>query len=154
MICQPVVTDYFIIGSWKNPVYTNPCGRGRYELYKPDLITEPLLPVFTGGGSYEPESRPIWTNAEDTLNPVLPNKYGKAISRDTATYTGNHVTLWRWREDFQNDFAARMDWTFMTYEEANLPPIAVVNQPENFTVRSGGFLSLMPMDLIILMVII
>lgn len=115
---------------------------GRYELYKPDVLSEPVDPIFTGGAPYEPESRPIWTNAEDTFTPILPNKWGRAVRRDTATYTGNHVTLWRWREDFQNDFAARMDWSIMAYEEANHPPVAKVNQPEEFKVRSGDIFKL------------
>ncbi|MBK8503710.1 MAG: DUF1593 domain-containing protein [Saprospiraceae bacterium] len=36
-------------------------------------------------------------------------------------------TIFRWRTDFQNDFAARMDWTVRKYEEANHNPIAILN---------------------------
>ncbi len=35
--------------------------------------------------------------------------------------------VWRWREAFQNDFEARMDWCVKPYEEANHQPMAVVN---------------------------
>jgi hypothetical protein len=72
----------------------------------------------------------------------LPNEWGRAIRRDTATYSGNHVTLWRWREDFQDDFAARMDWCIMSFDEANHPPVARLNQPEQFTVKSGDIFKL------------
>lgn len=115
---------------------------GRYEWYKPEPITTPLPEVFTGGRPYEPESRPIWTNADDRFTPRIPNPYGTAIRKDTGTYAGNLVTLWRWREDFQHDFAARMDWCIQPFEKANHPPVARINQPDTFTVRSGDIFKL------------
>ena len=113
---------------------------GRYELYIPDPPTQ--SPGMQRMDSPEPESRPIWTNADDTYRPRIPNYIGRAIVPDTAEYTGNHVTLWRWREDFQNDFAARMDWSVMSYEEANHPPVAKINQPAEFIVKSGDIFKL------------
>jgi hypothetical protein len=115
---------------------------GRYELYIPEPLTEPIIPVFIGGAEYEPESRPIWTNADDTFTPRLPNKFGRAIRKDTITYTNNKVTLWRWREDFQNDFAARMDWCTSSFEEANHPPVPALGHPDRITVKSGEIFSL------------
>jgi hypothetical protein len=115
---------------------------GRYELYKPEPVKTPVPPIFTGGGPYEPEGRPIWTNADDKFTPRIPNEYGRAIRQDTGSYKDNQVTLWRWREDFQNDFAARMDWCTKSYENANHPPVAKVNQPEQFTVKSGDIFKL------------
>jgi len=49
------------------------------------------------------------------------------------------VSVWRWREDFQNDFAARMEWTTKPYSETNHPPVVVLaeNTPAEFTVHSG-----------------
>ena len=35
--------------------------------------------------------------------------------------------IWRWREAFQHDFAARMDWTIKDPREANHNPEVVVN---------------------------
>jgi len=110
---------------------------GRYELYKPEPIKTPVPEVFTGGRPYEPETRPIWTNGDDRFTPWKPNEYGKAVRRDTGSYNNNQVTLWRWREDFQNDFAARMDWCTMSFEAANHPPVPKINGPEQFTVKSG-----------------
>jgi len=115
---------------------------GRYELYIPEFPSEPTNLRFTGGVPVEPETRLIWTNAIDNFTPRIPNEWGRTIRKDTATYSGNHVTLWRWREDFQNDFAARMDWCKMSFEEANHPPVARVNQPERFTVKSGDIFKL------------
>ena len=39
----------------------------------------------------------------------------------------DQATIWRWREDFQNDFAARMAWTVVALEDGNHPPAVVVN---------------------------
>jgi hypothetical protein len=115
---------------------------GRYELYKPEPSKAPVPPIFTGGGPYETESRPIWTNADDKFTPGIPNKFGRAVQHDTVSYSDNQVTLWRWREDFQNDFAARMDWCTKSFEDANHPPVAVVNGPDQFSVKSGDFFKL------------
>jgi hypothetical protein len=107
---------------------------GRYELYRPE-DTSLNRDGFTGGVPVEPEPRPIWTNADDRYVPYLPNEYGRSVRPDTAAFEGNKVTLWRWRDAIQNDFAARMDWTVMRYDEANHPP--VVPPMEEITVRSG-----------------
>jgi len=114
---------------------------GRYERYQPEA-PENTNPRFTGGVPIEPETRPIWTNAEDTYTPRLKSNYGRAIRRDTVTFTDNKVTLWRWRDDFQNDFAARMDWCTRSYEEANHPPVPAPGLPGEMTVRSGEIFSL------------
>ncbi len=110
---------------------------GRYELYIPEPLTGNIPKVFLGGADYEPESRPIWTNADDTFTPRIFGQYGRAIRKDTLTVTDNKVTLWRWRDDFQNDFAARMDWCTLSYEEANHPPVPALAHPDEFTVKSG-----------------
>ncbi|MCK4745646.1 MAG: DUF1593 domain-containing protein, partial [Bacteroidales bacterium] len=73
---------------------------GRYELYIPDPA--PPSPGILRVDSLVVETRPIWTNADDTYRPRVPNYIGRAIRPDTAEYTGNHVTLWRWRQDFQH----------------------------------------------------
>ena len=110
---------------------------GRYELYKPDFATEKK------GGSgvpFEPETRKIWSDASDSYTPFVFSDYGRAVKAGNKTFTGNKVSLWRWRDDFQNDFAARMDWCTKSYKEANHPPVPVLGVPEHITVRSGeGF---------------
>jgi hypothetical protein len=110
---------------------------GRYELYKPDFSTQKK------GGSgvpFEPETRKIWTNAVDTYTPYISSEYGRTVKMDTVTFKDNKVSLWRWRDDFQNDFAARMDWCIKSYEEANHHPVIVLSHPEIITVKSGqGF---------------
>ncbi|MEP7111342.1 MAG: nucleoside hydrolase-like domain-containing protein [Ferruginibacter sp.] len=111
---------------------------GRYELYQPKL-SDIDVNGFTGGVPVDPETRAIWTNAEDKYSPVLYNPFGRAIKSDTAIFTGNKVSVWRWRDDFQNDFAARMDWTIHTYKEANHPPVPALSHPGKITVKSGEY---------------
>lgn len=44
------------------------------------------------------------------------------------------ATIWRWRNDFQNEFAARMDWCVLPYNEANHHPIAVLQDDKSKTI--------------------
>jgi hypothetical protein len=111
---------------------------GRYEYYQP-AYAEMDTAGFTGGVPVPPEPRPIWTNASDTYTPFLPNEYGRAVRPDTTTFAGNRVTLWRWRDDFQRDFAARMDWCRQPYAQANHPPVPQLAHPDELTVPSGAW---------------
>ena len=44
------------------------------------------------------------------------------------TYSSEYATVFRWREHFQSDFAARMDWCVAdTHAKANHNPVAVLN---------------------------
>lgn len=75
---------------------------GRYHLYQ----------------SYA-ETRPIWTHTASARDEVRAD--------DGRVYVSNQATIWRWREAFQNDFAARMDWCVAAgYKSANHNPVVVV----------------------------
>ena len=110
---------------------------GRYELYKPDFL------IHKKGGSgvpSQPETRKIWTDAVDTYSPYISNEYGRNVKLDTLIFSDNKASLWRWRNDFQNDFAARIDWCTKSFQEANHRPIIELSHSENITVKSGqGF---------------
>lgn len=110
---------------------------GRYELYQPRLSDFDVT-GFTGGVPNQEETRPIWTNAADSFTQTLFNSYGRATRKDSTVYHDNKVTIWRWRDDIQNDFAARMDWTIFPYNKANHPPVPVLDHPEHVTVKSGS----------------
>jgi hypothetical protein len=93
---------------------------GRYELYTPHFSSYIRY-------DYEmPETRPIWTDAMD----------------EVAGYTSNHATIWRWREAFQNDFAARMDWCIKPYDDANHPPVARLKGGNEVILRMGESITL------------
>jgi len=94
---------------------------GRYELYTPR----------TRKWFYEPETRPIWTDAEDEV-----------IGIDGKSYTSNKASIWRWRQAYQFDFAARMDWCTKPYKEANHPPIVALGHANNLSVKSGEKINL------------
>jgi len=110
---------------------------GRYELYLPQLAPpDPHMPP--GAELRDPETRPIWTNAQDAYPPPIPPSPFAAKQQETsAPANDNFVTLWRWRGAVQNDFAARTDWTTKPYNAANHPPIARIAGSETLTVRSG-----------------
>ena len=61
----------------------------------------------------------------------------KCLGTDGEWHTTNHATIWRWRSAYQNDFAARMDWTIKSYEEANHPPVVVLDHPSYLKAKPG-----------------
>lgn len=71
------------------------------------------------------ETRPIWTQGGDWFPRVT--SADTVVGVDGKEYTSDHATIWRWRNQFQNDFAARMDWTIKPFAEANHHPQVVVN---------------------------
>lgn len=82
-----------------------------------------LSPAYGGwGGRYQleqtyAETRPIWTNSRDRVQ-----------TQDGTWTTTAQATIWRWREAYQHDFAARMDWCIAEhYADANHNPVAVLN---------------------------
>ena len=83
------------------------------------------------GGRYvyrEPygETHAIWTQGGDQF-------FRTKASQDTVTgvdgkqYTSDQATIWRWRNAYQNDFAARMDWTIRDFTHTNHNPLVEVN---------------------------
>ena len=94
---------------------------GRYEFYTPRFEKHHLYA----------ETRPFWTNAEDEV-----------LGIDGKWHTGNHETIWRWREAYQNDFVARMDWTIESYDEANHPPVPKLSCPDKINAKPGDTVEL------------
>lgn len=95
-----------------------------------------VSPAFGGWGGryalYQPagEPRPIWTDNASTCDrvEVEPGRFDSS----------NQATIWRWREHFQNDFAARMDWCVTAdVGKANHNPHPALNGD-----RSTGVLTL------------
>lgn len=109
---------------------------GRYTLRTPPM-SELDVKGFNGGVPIPPETRPIWTNGIDTVTPFVQKPYGRAIGPMEHSYTGFRETLWRWRDAFQNDFAARMEWTVKDPAHVNHAPVVRLNHPDRLTVRPG-----------------
>ncbi|KAK5199008.1 hypothetical protein LTR99_001047 [Exophiala xenobiotica] len=50
------------------------------------------------------------------------------VGQNGEKFLSNHATIWRWRDAFQNDFAARIQWSLHDdISKANHAPIAIVN---------------------------
>jgi hypothetical protein len=71
------------------------------------------------------ESHPIWTQGGDEFARVT--SQDTVVGVDGTEHVSDQATIWRWREAFQHDFAARMDWTTADYAHANHNPVAEVN---------------------------
>lgn len=101
---------------------------GRYEFYLP-TFEDSNTGMFRRENwpKDEPEPRAIWTNADDSV----------VSSIDKKPYGGNRETIWRWRTEFQNDFAARMLWTTKNFSECNHPPVPMLAHSNHITVKSG-----------------
>ena len=82
------------------------------------------------GGRYvfrQPYGEPhaIWTQGGDEF--FRTTSQDRVTGMDGAEYVSDQATIWRWRKAYQNDFAARMDWTIKDYAHANHSPKLVVN---------------------------
>ncbi len=83
------------------------------------------------GGRYQNKFANAWMDAEDM------------VTLSNGTETSARATVFRWRRELQNDFAARMDWCVAdTYTNANHNPIAVVNGKLQRTVSPGEIVTL------------
>jgi hypothetical protein len=71
------------------------------------------------------EPHPFWTQGGDLFSRVTSQDTVRGL--DDKEYTSDQATIWRWREAFQNDFAARMDWSIADYAHANHNPVVEVN---------------------------
>ncbi|XEV04534.1 hypothetical protein FSHL1_009821 [Fusarium sambucinum] len=50
------------------------------------------------------------------------------VGKNGKSFTSKFATIWRWREDYQFDFAARMKWSVNSnYSENNHQPVTIVN---------------------------
>ena len=105
-----------------------------------------ISPAYGGwGGRYVlcqtyAETRPIWTNARGSQDTVR--------AENGIEYTSDQATIWRWREAYQYDFAARMDWCLAeTFEAANHNPVAAFKNDKskavaNLRAKSGETIEL------------
>lgn len=101
----------------------------------PNGLSIPERPSYgSWGGRYGKVAKDfgLYANATDAV-----------IGLDGNRYQTAQATIWRWRGAFQNDFAARVQWTLTSrYREANHNPQLSVNgitgrAPVEITARSG-----------------
>ena len=100
--------------------------------FLPTGLHSPEHPEYGGwGGRFEPIENQYYNDAQDSWNGM----------------TNARVTVARWREDFQNAFAARMDRCVKRPEETNYAPVAIINgnqsaAPVQITAATGDDLML------------
>ncbi len=77
----------------------------------------------------------MYTEAKDTW------EYDNG--KEMITYTNNlYAPVYRWREAYQYDIQARMDWCVNPYNQANHPPVAVFDGDLEQTVEPGATINL------------
>lgn len=93
-------------------------------------------PAYGGwGGRYEfyqsyAEADKIWTSSIRSQDEIT-------LADGTRT-ASNQATIWRWREAYQHDFAARMDWNIAdNFKAANHNPIVSLNGNVGKSVATG-----------------
>ncbi|KAJ5890872.1 uncharacterized protein N7473_007100 [Penicillium subrubescens] len=101
----------------------------------------PERPEFgSWGGRYIP------TNISDKAGPNghFSDTVDEVIGKDGKQYKSNQATIWRWRDAFQNDFAARIQWSlFSELDKANHHPVVDINgntglEPLHFELEAGA----------------
>jgi hypothetical protein len=71
------------------------------------------------------EAHAIWTQGGDLFSRVTSQDSVRGADHREVTF--DQATIWRWREAYQHDFAARMDWTVADFQHANHNPVVTVN---------------------------
>jgi hypothetical protein len=71
------------------------------------------------------EGHAIWTQGGDEF--MRATSQDGVRGTDGQEHVSDQASIWRWREAYQNDFAARMDWTVKDFAHANHNPMLVVN---------------------------
>jgi len=92
----------------------------------PNGLGDPEHPDYgSWGGRYGKVSEwdGIWTDTSDLVT-----------GADGKVHQTNKATIWRWREAFQNDFAARIQWTLQgAFKGANHAPRLALNGTQGVT---------------------
>jgi hypothetical protein len=71
------------------------------------------------------ETRAFWTQGGDLSSRIT--SQDTVIGIDGHSQSTDQATIWRWRQHFQHDFAARMSWTIAPASQSNHHPLVVVN---------------------------
>ncbi|GGZ23700.1 hypothetical protein GCM10007049_15870 [Echinicola pacifica] len=106
------------------------------------------------GGRYVKVRENTWLDSVPDANYQYPsgrwygsNGWGRASVREGSTATEEQreiyfKPMWRWSDAFQNDFAARADWTVKSFKEANHAPIVKTKSKLDQSARPGQTIKL------------
>ncbi|RAQ57680.1 cellulose-binding protein [Aspergillus flavus] len=102
------------------------------------------VPERPGWGSWGGRYIATDISAKGLRNGHYSDTVDEAVGLDGKTHKSNHATIWRWRDAFQNDFAARMQWTLSPeLSKANHQPVIILNgskglEPLHFELEAGS----------------
>ncbi|KAI5359862.1 putative immunoglobulin-like, ribonucleoside hydrolase [Septoria linicola] len=110
--------------------------------YYPDIKysmegdTPTLLHTLVNGVNGAPEDHPEWGGWGGRYGLVDPsrqtmvyaNTQDSVVGIDNKTYTTSQATIWRWRQAYQDEMSARVQWTLLSdYAAGSHPPVVSVN---------------------------
>jgi hypothetical protein len=110
-----------------------------------------LMHTMMNGVNGGPYDHPEWGGwgGRYTLQDLTRQWMVYSDARDNVTgvdgkwYTSNQASVWRWRQAYQDEMSARVQWSIKTqYTEGSHPPVVVVNgkcgsQPVMLDVQPG-----------------
>lgn len=119
----------------KSNIQKGPLGQAYPDfMFIPEGDTPTFLYLIQNGlGSPE---YPEWGSWGGRYIPSDPSKrhghfsdtVDRVIGKDGKLHISNQATVWRWRDAYQNDFAARIRWTLTPeVQQANHAPVVLVN---------------------------
>lgn len=110
----------------------------------PNGLNEPEHPEFGGWGGRHTLTRPEalpFSNREK--HAIYTGGKDEVMGVDGKLRHSEQASLWRWRGDFQNDFAARMQWTLHgRYSDCIHAPAVNLETSSRLTIRPGEIVSL------------
>lgn len=129
LVTKEWIKKYIQIGPYGKEAYPDP-------VFIPEGDTPTFLNLIQNGLS-DP-TKPEWGgwggryNLTDLTGTAGINHYSDAADlvrgKDGNMHIGSQATIWRWRDAYQGDFAARIQWTLTKdFAKVNHAPIAVVN---------------------------
>ncbi|KAI1483508.1 DUF1593-domain-containing protein [Daldinia eschscholtzii] len=82
------------------------------------------------GGRYNRPQAPVdWAGGIDTNHFV--DSLENVVGLDGQQYSTPQASIWRWRSAYQDDFAARMQWTLTSdFSQVGHPPVLNINGQE------------------------
>jgi hypothetical protein len=95
------------------------------------LVYRDRIDWGTWGGRYRRPQAPVdLANGPGGTNHYV-NTMETAIGADNVSWYTHQASIWRWRAAYQDDFAARMQWTLTpNFTEAGHPPVININGHE------------------------
>lgn len=87
------------------------------------------VPEQPGWGSWGGRYLPVNVSAKGTSpRGHFADCADTVVGMNGESFMSNRATIWRWRNAFQRDFAARMQWTLTSdFSKVNHAPVAIIN---------------------------